>query len=170
MNNKIVWILILSVAAVVLVMVVNNVSERPASPTRSTPPATTRPPAATPPASSTSAAKQKALQQLIADSPGADATSAQLADYSGRVFQASVESSTLDVTNCTPEPGVLRVKIGQTIKLKNQDPVTHKVTHGQFNFEALAKSETSVRFDVKSPGIYTYACDTRIVGIIMAIQ
>lgn len=162
MNNKVTMtvVLVLIVIAVALGIGI-YINGRSSQPVAYSTPQNTNPTPPTP--------VKSAVQILVDANPGPNATTEQLKTYSGKVFQASVESTTLDVSGCSPIPSVLRTKTDSALTIKNTDSVSHKILNGTaLNLDVAANSSKSV--SPKLPlGIYSYSCDSKITGIIIVI-
>ncbi|MBI2596535.1 hypothetical protein HYW41_00025 [Candidatus Daviesbacteria bacterium] len=103
-------------------------------------------------------------QQPLRDSAGLPNPPATSSGKPVEVFVQTVkedakESSDLSFTNCKASPGVIKVKVGQKITIKNNDDkdIILQITVGaQPKIEA--KKSISYAFTV-GPAIYTYSCD-----------
>lgn len=104
------------------------------------------------------------LGQSLRDSAGlpvSPATSSGQAveEYVKTVKQDAKESADLTITDCKANPGVIKVKKGSTITIKNNDSQEIRL---RITINALPKVEAkkSIPFTVNvEPAIYGYGCD-----------
>lgn len=166
MNNKVA----VAITVILLLIAVGlgaAIYQRQSQPTVNTPASPVSP---TTPNPTNPTGSNDMVNVLFAANPGPNATTDQLKTYSGRVFQASTESSSLDVTGCSPTPAILHMGVGKSLAIKNTDSVSHKLVNGTLiNLDVAAKSDKSIDLNLQ-PGIYVYSCDTKIAGIIQVTQ
>jgi len=68
-------------------------------------------------------------RERILNFPGVDATPEDFESHAEVVESAAVDSNVLDITSCKPNPLVLRVGYGGVVEIKNEDPVSHTISH-----------------------------------------
>lgn len=145
--------------------VVNNTVNSPSVPNENTPVSTV-------PASNNTVVATPApslVETLLAENPGGGATQEQLKAWSGKVSSYSVETSSIDVANCSPNPAIAKVTLKKPILFTNVDSVAHKLVNGNITIEVPAQGSKSVAPAFAGPGIYGYSCDTRITGIFLVM-
>ena len=106
---------------------------------------------------------------LLAMNPGDGGTAEQLKSFSAKVSTYAVDTSTVDVTSCSPNPVVSRTKIKKPIVFNNSDTGSHKIINGNIIIDVPANGTKSVTPAFQGPGIYGYSCDSRIVGIFLVM-
>lgn len=81
-------------------------------------------------------------------------------DFVQTVREDAQESSDLNIRNCLADPGVIRVKLGQKINVKNSDDknITLSIAVGMVPTIAANKS-VSLSITAE-PAIYTYGCSS----------
>lgn len=88
------------------------------------------------------------------------------------VAKMAVSSPSLDVTNCTPYPRIIKVDIGKTLKVINSDPKMHTlIIQGlTIKIEPRETREIVLDFVKTTPEVVTYVCDNpnSFAGILYA--
>lgn len=80
------------------------------------------------------------------------------------LIQATAKSSeTLDIYQCQVRPVVIKVKIGQTLQLRNFDDHDHTIESDlQHQYRVSAHSQKEIKVDLgHGPGVYSIVCDGR---------
>lgn len=108
-------------------------------------------------------------ETLLNENPGANATQEQLKTWSAKVASYSVETSSVDVASCNPNPVVAKVTLKKPILFTNVDTVSHRLVNGDITIDVPAQGSKSVAPAFAGPGIYGYSCDTRITGIFLVM-
>ncbi len=106
--------------------------------------------------------------------PGRKATGLDKSAYSALVQKYAKESDYLDIGKCNPTPLVIKVKVGNTIKLRNQDTSDHTLSLSSqkgFLVSAGETREIKIDFFPNGQGIYSYGCDAspKSVGVFLAV-
>ncbi|OGE31529.1 hypothetical protein A2631_00200 [Candidatus Daviesbacteria bacterium RIFCSPHIGHO2_01_FULL_44_29] len=103
--------------------------------------------------------------QPLRDSVGLPVTPATTSgktveDFVKTVKEDAQESSDLNIRNCLADPGVIRVKLGQKINVKNSDDkdITLSIAVGMVP-TIPAKKSVSLSITAE-PAIYTYGCSS----------
>ena len=109
------------------------------------------------------------INKLLAKNPGSGATASQLKSFSAEVSSYAVDTSSVEVTACSPNPAVVRVPLNKPISFKNTDSLPHKLVNGNITINVPANSSKSVTPAFAGPGIYAYSCDTKILGIFLVM-
>ena len=71
-----------------------------------------------------------AKREEILDFPGEGATVEEFQKHAELVKSVAVNTNTLDITGCNPNPLVLEVGYGEVVEIKNRDRVDHTLYHG----------------------------------------
>ena len=71
-----------------------------------------------------------AKREEILDFPGEGATVEEFQKHAELVKSVAVNTNTLDITGCNPNPLVLEVGYGEVVEIKNRDRVAHILDHG----------------------------------------
>lgn len=82
-------------------------------------------------------------------------------EFVNQVRQSAKETTTLNITKCSANPAVLKIKQGQKLTIKNNDAqiITLRVAAGAiYTVEASKTSTETINIE---PAIYTYACDKK---------
>lgn len=88
-------------------------------------------------------------------------SAAQIDKYVEDVAKASVSSTTLDMTNCVPNPLMVRVKEGDTITIKNNgDKDITVLLTASIKYPVAAKNSTQAKIDTGG-GVYPLSCQEK---------
>lgn len=106
--------------------------------------------------------------------PPGDASEKEIKEYRAYLDSQAKASPALDITNCHPEPIVLKTKIGSSITLVNKSSKNHKIVVNQkdiYTVNANGSSKITPVFEHGS-GAYAYTCDssTKAVGILYSVN
>jgi len=71
-----------------------------------------------------------ASREEILNFPGEGATVEEFQKHAELVKSVAVNTNTLDITGCNPNPLVLEVGYGEVVEIKNRDRVAHTLYHG----------------------------------------
>src|SRR3989344_194825 len=87
----------------------------------------------------------------------------------------STESPVLNITDCKPQPMVIRLKNNQNLQIKNSNNHPHNIYHGpkdnpELYIEVPAESQKHFKLDFLNQGIFGYKCDDQRVGIFFVIS
>lgn len=83
------------------------------------------------------------------------------------------QEDNLEISGCSGNPVVIKVKLGQNLTLKNNDKVKHNfIVNNNHQYEVAAESVKSIIADFqKGPGLYGYRCDSfGTSGVILVIE
>ena len=101
--------------------------------------------------------------------PGENATDEERQKHGDLVVAAAVNVNILDISGCTPNPLVIEVGLGESIEIKNDDPIAHTLYHGGISITIPARGTRGIVlsdfFGKKGDGIAGYGCDDRSAGI-----
>lgn len=94
-----------------------------------------------------------------------------------RLNTLAVETDSLVISECKPTPEVMKVRFGQTITIRNNDDVPHKLMHKLEHSDyaivtvpANSAVQTKPEFN-NALGAYSYSCDDhQDVGIFQVVQ
>ena len=104
--------------------------------------------------------------------PSASASQEEKDKHDALAAKLSKESETLDIANCRPNPLVLRIKINQNLKIKNNENIDHKLIFDDTHqYKILKNSTTTVETDFgHGAGLYGYVCEgVGLTGFILVI-
>ncbi len=121
------------------------------------------------PSSSASKSGPMTAEQLFKVEPNAGASEEQQVAHYNKISASAVAASSVDVTACMPKPSVVKVNVGGTVTLKNNDSMSHRVYNGTVgNVDVPAKGEHKLEIDKQ--GAFGYTCDEKLVGIFFVTQ
>ncbi|MFZ2522239.1 MAG: hypothetical protein WAX44_00030 [Minisyncoccia bacterium] len=109
------------------------------------------------------------VEKLLTLNPGSNATTEQLKSFALSVSSYAIDTTSVDVTSCSPNPAVSRVTMKKNINFVNSDSVAHKLINGKITIEVPAKGSKQVSPAFPGPGIYGYSCDTKMAGIFLVM-
>lgn len=94
--------------------------------------------------------------------PNNDSTDKEKADHSKLVEKLAKEVDTVVVKDCLPIPLALKIKIGESFKIRNDGKATITIAVNKDNINEIAAGETkSFKADFGfGPGVYGYACNS----------
>lgn len=164
MSNKTIFVLVLLVGAVVIGALVISGQKSAPQPAAPPPP---RDDTGTKGQQSLNAAEAVKTKRFIDANPGPNATGDELGQYTSELVAAAARSATLNIGECKPVPGVLRVANGTIVTVVNPDSVERRIYTGQFDIKVAANSQSDYTFNLPSDGIYTYRCDRDLAGIVL---
>ena len=122
-------------------------------------------PSATPRANIFSAPPEiSSVEELFKYDPGANANPADVVDYTFLVSREAVSTNSITLSDCLPEPAVVRVLTGKTLVFENKDSQSHRLSSSDWNVEVPANG--SAKLDVKVSDVHEYTCDGQRVGIL----
>ncbi|OHB21681.1 MAG: hypothetical protein A2939_04825 [Parcubacteria group bacterium RIFCSPLOWO2_01_FULL_48_18] len=101
-----------------------------------------------------------------------DPTPEQIDEYLKIVKEMAVATDTIVITNCIPEPAVVRAKIGQHITIINTDEIGHTLLTEDplSSIPPLGSTTVTISF-ASGTGVYNYDCDRFFsVGTIWAVE
>ena len=104
------------------------------------------------------------VEELFSYDPGADASPEDVVEYVFLVSREAVSTNSVSLSSCLPEPAVVRVLTGTTLRFKNNDSQSHRLSGSDWNVEVPANDATS--FDVAVSGVHKYTCDGQPVGVL----
>ena len=107
---------------------------------------------------------------LVSEFPPPNASKAANSAFYQKVAALAVDSATLDVTSCKPEPPVMLVHLNKAFTLQNNDTSVHKIVHTQFTLTAQPNSSQQVSPSFQGAGVYGYSCDGQPVGMFYVTQ
>lgn len=86
---------------------------------------------------------------------------------------AAKTTNTLEIDQCFGKPTVIKVKKGQSLTLKNSDPIDHvMVIDAKTQFKVPANKSVQVNINMEKSGLYGYGCDnyTKATGMILVSE
>lgn len=100
-------------------------------------------------------------EKAVLNPPPSDASPAEREEHDALAAKLSKESDNLDITNCRPNPLVLRIQINKNLKVKNSDNINHKLIFDDTHQYQIPKNST---IDIKvdfghGAGLYGYVCE-----------
>lgn len=100
-------------------------------------------------------------QQVIMNVPGPDASESAYQQYRANIEFNAKASDKVVITDCVPDPMVLKVVSGKTFKVENRDIKKHTITVNPSHVYILnPKATLEIKADFGNGlGIYTYTCD-----------
>lgn len=109
------------------------------------------------------------ISKLLSENPKSGASQDELTAFSAKVSSYAVDTTSVDVSSCLPNPAVARVNMGKAITFKNSDSLPHRLVNGKITIDIPANSSKAISPAFPSPGIYGYSCDTEITGIFLVM-
>lgn len=100
-------------------------------------------------------------EKAVLNPPSPDAPAAEKDIHDALAAKLSKESDSLDITNCRSDPLVVRIKINENLKVKNNDNIDRKLIIDDTHIYEIAKnSTTSIKVDFgHGVGLYGYICE-----------
>lgn len=94
--------------------------------------------------------------------PAQNASQDQQKQFFDLVSKTAKTSDALDISQCKPNPVVMKVKYGGTFPAKNTDSVPHRIVFDKDHVYTIpANGQTAVEVNFgKAAGIYGYGCDS----------
>lgn len=108
------------------------------------------------------AAPQTTQPTFVLNFPGPNSSDEETRKFAEDVQANAKETGELNISQCKPNPQVLKVKLGSEFKIKNSDLSEHKIyIAGKEKFSASPNSTVTAKaaFD-KGSGTYGYGCDS----------
>lgn len=112
-------------------------------------------------------------EKAVLKPPPPNAPVAEREKHDALATKLSKESDSLDVTNCRSNPLVLRIKINENLKVKNNDNIDRKLIIDDAHIYEIAKnSTTSIKVNFgHGAGLYGYVCEgIGLTGFILVAQ
>lgn len=109
------------------------------------------------------------LTDLFGQFPTSSTTQAQKDVFNQKVRTMAKTSSTLEITNCVPNPSIMMINMKTPFTIKNNDGVERQLTHSEFTLTVPANSQKQITPAFKGEGAYGYRCGGNLVGIFYII-
>jgi plastocyanin len=112
------------------------------------------------------------VQKLLKIMPKNNASQAVVTAFFAEVTKVAVATNSVDITGCSLNPPVVKVKKGSTLVFKNRDSVTHKLDYRDWNLTVLANEQAELK--ITGSGVQGYSCDggtkNSSVGLIYIVE
>ncbi len=79
--------------------------------------------------------------------------------FNKKVYDTSVATNKIEVTNCTATPLVVRVKAGEQFSIRNNDSVERKVSNLGSKTPTVIAPQTEIKISLKDAGVYGFGCE-----------
>lgn len=100
-------------------------------------------------------------EKAVLAPPSPDASAEERDKHTSLATKLSKESDNLDITNCSSNPLVLRIKNNKNLKVKNSDDVPHMlILDDSHKYQIAKNSTTDLKVDFgHGIGLYGYICE-----------
>lgn len=108
---------------------------------------------------------------MVLATPGPNSTDSQRRSHADLVIASAVDTNTIVINACKPQPTVSRVRLGSKVYLVNDDAVERVLSFGEklvFVVPAGGTVLADMDFE-RGPGVYGFGCDGSNGSVGMAV-